>query len=358
MKTSATRFVFNYDCTLLKEKVPRLQEFIFEALDMFEYREFDDIIKNLYHLKYLSFNYESTNNNDDLNGYSQERTLLPLKSLNRLDMLIKVFEYALPNGVEVLELNRVYGIGYTYWKGALDDGKDRGGLPYYCPVGWERHSLWVTENFEKKFNGWCICYHGTKFLCGLSILLSGLKKVTRNEHGSGICSSIIYVSHPRYAEIKQVESPGRRKFFKSSQFVQFVLECRVHPDSIWKKAAETLKSKDTVIDPNIPNNNIEWIIGSQNTNLIDFNDKDALIICTGLMIRVTDVHPGHLSESKWWCNSHLCDEQKCCALGIDRHSLPEQNQSDNIHQLQPNEFRAGITHRFLTELKRFIRESL
>ena len=32
--------------------------------------------------------------------------------------------------------NKGYGIGGTYWTGALDDGRDRGRFPYYRPSGW------------------------------------------------------------------------------------------------------------------------------------------------------------------------------------------------------------------------------
>lgn len=41
------------------------------------------------------------------------------------------------------EWNRTYGNepGNTYWDGS----QDRGGRPYYCPVGWKRYAIKVTE---------------------------------------------------------------------------------------------------------------------------------------------------------------------------------------------------------------------
>ncbi|CAF4487017.1 unnamed protein product, partial [Rotaria magnacalcarata] len=46
------------------------------------------------------------------------------------------------------QFNRTYGPGHTYWIGALNDGRDRGGKPYYCPVGWQRNSLYITDKFR------------------------------------------------------------------------------------------------------------------------------------------------------------------------------------------------------------------
>ncbi|CAF1340775.1 unnamed protein product [Rotaria sordida] len=227
------------------------------------------------------------------------------------------------------QYNRIYALGYVYWQGALNDGLDRGNKPYYCPIGWQRRSFYVTENFYEKFKGWCICYHGTKFSNGLSILLSGLKPAERNEHGDGIyvTPSINYACHPRYSEVKFIESSSQRKFFKSGNYVQFALECRVHPNNINEIASETLGARGTTIDANITNDIIEWVINHQNKTVVDFNDPEASIVCTGLLTRVTDDHPGLLPESQWWHRSHLCNNrQTCCLLGIDLDSLQKKYQ--------------------------------
>ncbi|CAF3423580.1 unnamed protein product, partial [Rotaria sp. Silwood2] len=224
--------------------------------------------------------------------------------------------------------NRIYARGHIYWCGALNDGLDRGNQPYYCPIGWQRWSFYVTENFYEKFNGWCICYHGTKFSSGLSILLSGLKPAEIYAHGAGIyvTPSINYACHPRYAEVKLIQSSAQEKFFKSGEYVQFVLECRVHPNNINNIASETLKAGSTEIDSNITNDIIEWVINHQNKTVVDFNDPESSIVCTGLLTRVTDDHPGLLRESQWWYKSHLCNDPICCLLDIDRHYLQQKNQ--------------------------------
>ncbi|UJR19161.1 hypothetical protein I4U23_022291 [Adineta vaga] len=228
--------------------------------------------------------------------------------------------------------NRIYKENRTYWIGTLNDGRDRGPYPYYCPIGWKRYSFYVTDNFVQKFNGWSICYHGTRFTYGLSILLSGLAPAKHAEHGPGIYAtpSIIYASHPRYSEVKHIESTEEKEFFKEGNYIQFVLQCRVHPDHIIKIGKETLKASSANIDSNIKNDVIEWIIKTADNSIVDFNDPNATIICTGLMVRVTDNHPGLLPESEWWFKSHLCPNKgnlDCCFLGIDLDDLKNQKQS-------------------------------
>ncbi|CAF4307972.1 unnamed protein product [Rotaria sp. Silwood2] len=199
------------------------------------------------------------------------------------------------------EWNQIYAQNHTYWVGANNDGIDRGNQPYYCPVGWKRYSLYVADDFREEFKGWCICYHGTKFEYGLSILLSGLKSAKDQAHGPGIYTSpsIIYASHPRYAEIKLVESSVENDFFEKGQFIQFVLECRVLPKNI-KIKCETLRvHNQAIIDVNISNDKIEWLIDTHRKDLMNFNDPNSVIFCTGIMIRVTDNHPGLLPVSKW-----------------------------------------------------------
>ena len=233
------------------------------------------------------------------------------------------------------EWNRIYGRKYLYWTGALNDGKDRGNQPYYCPSGWQRYSFYVTDRFYEKFKGWCVCYHGTKFSYGLSILLSGLAPAGIAAHGTGIYAtpSIIYAAHPRYSEVKEIESIHEGSFFKHGRYVQFLLQCRVHPDNIKTIGPETLHvNEQTLIDPNIDKNVIEWVVDNKHKELMDFNDPDSTIVCTGLMVRVTDNHPGLLPDSKWWFESHLCPNKgnMCCLLGIDLVEL--QQQKDNGDQ--------------------------
>ncbi|CAF1622807.1 unnamed protein product [Rotaria magnacalcarata] len=219
------------------------------------------------------------------------------------------------------KFNRIYASGHNFWQGAISDGKDRGGKPYYCPIGWKRWSFYVTDNFDQKFSGWCIGYHGTKFEYGLSILLNGLKPANIAALGAGIyfTPSIAYASHPRYSEVKAIPVAARKNF-KSGKYIQYVLECRVHPSSIKRIGCETLAAA-AKIDPNIKNEDIEWVIDNQNKEIVDFNDPSSPIVCTGLMIRITDEHPGLLPETQWWFAGHLCDNDQCCKLGISYSAL-------------------------------------
>jgi hypothetical protein len=224
--------------------------------------------------------------------------------------------------------NRIYTKGHDYWLGPLIDGKDRGDKPYYCPVGWQRWSLYVTDQFDTKFKGWCIGYHGTKFSYGLSILLSGLKPADVHALGEGVylTPSINYAAHPRYSEIKLIESKERKKFFKSGKYIQFVLECRVHPSNIITIGPQTLRVSKTTIDPNINNHIIEWVIDTHGKKILDFNDPYSPIVCTGLLTRVTDEHPSLLPESDWWFDSLLTDENIYKPLKIDFKSIQKQKQ--------------------------------
>ena len=228
-----------------------------------------------------------------------------------------------------LKYNRIYVLGHDFWTGSLNDGRDRGNQPYYCPVGWKRWSFYVAKDFYKKFKGWCICYHGTKFECGLAILLGGLKPAKTDAHGAGIYAtpSINYACHPRYAEVKAIESSSTSKFFPRGKYAQFVLECRVHPDNIERIRKETLGASGTLIDSNISDEVIEWVVNHQNKDVVNFNDPNASVICTGIMVRITDDHPGLLPESKWWFSSHLCSRESCCLLGISLETLKQRVKS-------------------------------
>jgi hypothetical protein len=158
--------------------------------------------------------------------------------------------------------------------------------------------------------------------------LSGLQPAHAHEHGAGIYAtpSVNYAAHPRYSEVKLIESKESKTFFKSGKYIQFVLECRVRPSNIKTIAKETLAANSTIIDSNIDNSIIEWVINNYQKKIVDFSDPDSSIICTGLLARVTNEHPGLLPESQWWYQSHLCDNVECCMLGTDLKSLRKQKQ--------------------------------
>ena len=74
------------------------------------------------------------------------------------------------------QYNRIYGPGSINWTGNLKDGRYRG-KPYYCPVGWYKkavsYQFFTATDFETKFDGWPIAYHGTKFEYGTYTCKSG-----------------------------------------------------------------------------------------------------------------------------------------------------------------------------------------
>jgi hypothetical protein len=51
--------------------------------------------------------------------------------------------------------------------------------PCYCPVGWKRFTLKVRD-FDQKYTGWPVAYHGTKENC-IALILND-----EDIHGNGI----------------------------------------------------------------------------------------------------------------------------------------------------------------------------
>lgn len=197
--------------------------------------------------------------------------------------------------------NKTYGLGGTYWEGALDDERNRGGLPYYCPNGWVRFALNVCpdEEFEARYNGWGYLYHGTKGRFVGSILTSGFRASQglcfcgKEDFAVYMSPSVEYCSHPRYGSIEF--NPETR------MWMQVVLQCRVKPTAVWKVERETLYCREfgKSIDQNVDNSQMEWLFKPNHTDEITGHMfiKDA-IVCTGIMIRVTREHPFDLDY--WW----------------------------------------------------------
>jgi len=63
------------------------------------------------------------------------------------------------------------------------------------------------------------------------------------------------------------------------------------------------------IDPNFSNKELEWIVCDDSKDFLKFTDVNAKVVCTGIMIRVTDNHPGLLNDSHWWCHSSFLGEE-------------------------------------------------
>jgi len=201
------------------------------------------------------------------------------------------------------EWNRVYSYesGGTYWTGSLD----RAGKPYYCPVGWTRLAIKVTETqkeFDRLYGDYHVAYHGTKNAVASDILNKGLEGHDGGCYREGLSiylsPSIEYAGHSRYAE------PWKRS--ETGKYYQMVLQCRVNPQlvKVGLIESETLLAKNAQhiqIDPNFSNNELEWVLPADKP----VHRRD--LICYGLMVRVTYCDPANLPTSKWW--KHVWWEQ-------------------------------------------------
>jgi len=206
--------------------------------------------------------------------------------------------------------NRIYSLqgadeaeGFisTYFPGALD----RGGEPYFCPNGWRRYAIDVgmtAKQFECSYGKWHVAYHGTEGHIAMAILLSGLKASGEGcfkETGKGVIylsSSIEYSGHPRYARVWKVKG----------KYVQMVLQVRVQGTLVFRKKRGTLPGAfpmNVGIDHNYKDNNeLEWVISWPPGSYMTSNNG---ILVYGLMLRVTDEHPGRLPHNAWWEQSRI-----------------------------------------------------
>ena len=140
---------------------------------------------------------------------------------------------------------------------------------------------------------------------GMSILLSGMIPSVSVKggftcHGDGVylTPSITYAAHPRYSTPKEIPEDVKSIFGSQGKWIQFVLQCRVDPNTI-KVGKETLAVGDKcVIDPNYKNDEIEWVVGD--TRIEYPTDPDCKVYIVGIMIRITDKHPYLMDESSWW----------------------------------------------------------
>jgi hypothetical protein len=188
---------------------------------------------------------------------------------------------------------------------AFSQSLDRGGQPYYCPVGWRRYAIDVGmtgPQFENEYGRWPVAYHGTAGTLAMAILLNGLRAsgqgcfLKKNQGAVYLSPSIEYSGHPRYAKVLKI----------NSKYVQMVLQVRVHP-RLFEKRQGTLPgamshNKERA-DPNFSNNELEWIVRWKPGDHIDALNG---ILVYGLMFRVTDEDPNHLPQNQWW--KHKCHQ--------------------------------------------------
>ena len=208
------------------------------------------------------------------------------------------------------QFNRIYSVNAedkaenfmpTYYRGSLD----RGGEPYFCPNGWRRYSIDVgmsASEFERKYGDWPVAYHGTKGHLANKILMTGMKasgeslevRCPNLPEGGGaifLSPSIEYSGHPYYANVWKVKN----------KYVQMVLQVRVDRKRVFNKIEGTLDgafARDPPLDPNFEDNSeMEWIV--KWPPFTQMTVMDGLLVY-GIMLRVTDEHPGRLPQNKWW----------------------------------------------------------
>ena len=190
--------------------------------------------------------------------------------------------------------NREYSIGNIFWAGPLNNDKVE---PYYCPLGWVKYTCKIensAQEFDEKYKSWPVVYHGTSFLSTMMISFTRLRSGgTPTTKKGGDCfgagfyftPSIIYASHPRYAN----------PWFNNGKWTQVVLNFRLRPKTYIKRK-ETLEVENKFqIDRNYSNDQIEWLVPKKNGEYIDDNTA---IFC-GYMIREVDKDPITLPSSKW-----------------------------------------------------------
>jgi len=216
--------------------------------------------------------------------------------------------------------NRIYGLGLTApgFKPTGFNPIDYSGERYYCPTGWRRISINVADSaaeFDRKYGGWHVAYHGTSHELASTILTTGFLPTpgaySDNEEVVYFSPSIEYAAHPRYAKVYELnDRSGVRKY------MQVVLQVRVNPMNIWKKVGGTLPgafdpshgyysvNRDSPpADPNFPENrNLEWLVKPiPGTTGIDMFRN--MFVIYGIMIRVSSgdlkYHPGN----RWWQKS-------------------------------------------------------
>ena len=206
----------------------------------------------------------------------------------------------IPKFCRIYSVNKVDtadGFVPTYFNKPLD----RGGHPYFCPVGWRRYSInlgMTQDEFNKEFDSWPIVYHGTDPLNVSEILNNGMKPsdmgcfLKEEQRAVYLSPSIEYAGHPRYARIMRL---------RNGHYMQICLQIRIKSSMVTQARPGTLPgafARCDPIDPNFKDNTeLEWLIHWEPKRNI--NKVDGLVIY-GLMLRIKKCHPYKLPQNKWW----------------------------------------------------------
>jgi hypothetical protein len=203
-----------------------------------------------------------------------------------------------PDEAVKFEFDRTYDKFYGHkdhvWNGTCPDRIPRGNVPYFCPIYWTRLAL-KTENFDAKYSGWHVAYAPSSSEYCLT-LLENVTSIFRQGsilHGVKLTLSpcINYISHPKYSPICKTTHNG------SDIYYQFVLQCRVKPNSFEKMKSNWSNFRDS----NYPDiSEMEWVV-SEST----YQD---VVVPYGIMVRVTVYDPLIPRETTnpslfpWWEN--------------------------------------------------------
>ena len=105
-----------------------------------------------------------------------------------------------------------------------------------------------------------------------------------------VSPSIEYSAHPRYSAVWKY----------NDKYMQLVLQLRVQRGLLMQKKEGTIEGafeRDPQMGSNVQNSELEWVIEK---GIRSFSKAEQGILVYGIMMRVSDVHPGKLSQNKWW----------------------------------------------------------
>jgi hypothetical protein len=162
--------------------------------------------------------------------------------------------------------NKFYQRGSTYWDSYVNDSHDRGGEPYFCPVGWTRFSFKTDD--VNQFEGKAVVYVESIFNFWLNLnsnTPSTLNKYvySRNNRVEGIKGRALYCS-PSIKLISQLSEPKKGT---DDKYYKVLFQCRVDPNKVTKGKVKRIEG---FTDPNYPMKDapIEWFLNDENNSFI------------------------------------------------------------------------------------------
>jgi len=227
----------------------------------------------------------------------------------------------LDNGLWSIALQ--YYIRAPTFDQSYDDGKlwchDRGGRPYFAPIGWRRYGFVPLKDGEtvnelsEKIKDWHVGYHGTSLINVSSIIEAGLvppgtvlpnNEVVKSKHGKVgakgdsipiyISPSVEYAAHPLYTKPKPF----------GNKYIYAVFQVRVNPQSNYTVQSNTLADKlwgdiSIIYDQLYSPRELEWLL---------FDPEHIRV--TGLMIKVDSQDPMECIKKRFQDNKKFLEERR------------------------------------------------